>query len=167
MSPAVKWRKRISHQIMGFQMSLKGRIVATMLVLSHISNESLWRPEGTVHGPTGRGHHCCGLKLYLGHSVKVIATKVDMGFFIISPNPRSLVKLWMHTEIFRIMIIKETGCWRWAPYLTLNTFECKWFQTGYVCMCFMFIGDFLLSDCQGSIMFIIVYCENIVLTKKS
>lgn len=93
MSPAVKWRKRISHQIMGFQMSLKGRIVATMLVLSHISNESLWRPEGTVHGPTGRGHHCCGLKLYLGHSVKVIATKVDMGFFIISPNPRSLVKL--------------------------------------------------------------------------
>lgn len=29
-----------------------GRTVGTVLVLSHVSGESLWKPEGTVHGPT-------------------------------------------------------------------------------------------------------------------
>ena len=41
--------------------------------------------------------------------MKVIATEVDIGLFIISSNPKSLGKLLMYTEFFRI-IIKETGC---------------------------------------------------------
>lgn len=41
--------------------------------------------------------------------MKIIATEVDIGLFIISPNPKSLEKLLMYTE-FLIIIIKETGC---------------------------------------------------------
>lgn len=39
MSSAIKWRKRVSHHIMGLQMSLEGRTVATTLLLTHISSE--------------------------------------------------------------------------------------------------------------------------------
>lgn len=39
MSPDIKWKKRASHHIMGFQMSLAGRTVAAALVLTHISME--------------------------------------------------------------------------------------------------------------------------------
>lgn len=120
--------------------ALEGRTVATTLGLTHISSESLWKPKGTVRGPSGRGNHCHGLKFCLGYSMKIMATKVDMGFFIIFPNSRSLEKLLIYTEFFIIIIIiiKETGCQR----LTLSTFECKWFWTGFVCVCFVFTGDF-------------------------
>lgn len=94
MSPAVKWKKRVSHQIMGFQMSLKGRSVATTLVLIHISSESLWKPEGIVRGLTWE---TLSWSLYLGHPVKVIAIKVDVGF-LTSPGPRLLEKLLMYSE---------------------------------------------------------------------
>uniref|UniRef100_A0A9L0IUW8 COMM domain-containing protein 1 n=1 Tax=Equus asinus TaxID=9793 RepID=A0A9L0IUW8_EQUAS len=48
-----KMEERISHQIKRFQMSLEGRTIATTLVLTHISNENLWKPEGTALGPQG------------------------------------------------------------------------------------------------------------------
>lgn len=113
--------------------ALEGRTVATTVVLTHISNESLWKPKGTVRGPSGRGNHCHGLKFCLGYSMKIMATKVDMGFFIIFPNSRSLEKLLTYTEFFIIIItiIKETGCWR----LTLSTFECKWLVLDRICLC--------------------------------
>lgn len=56
--------------------TLEGRTVATTLGLTHISNESLWKPKGTVCGPSGRGNHCHGLKFCLGYSVKIMTTKV-------------------------------------------------------------------------------------------
>lgn len=113
--------------------ALEGRTVATTLGLTHISNESLWKPKGTVRGPSGRGNHCHGLKFCLGYSMKIMATKVDMGFFIIFPNSRSLEKLLTYIEFFIIIItiIKETGCWR----LTLSTFECKWLVLDRICLC--------------------------------
>lgn len=142
--------------------ALEGRTVAPTLGLTHVSNESLWKPKGTVRGPSGRGNHCpqgkeiivesC-LKFCFGYSMKIMATKVDMGFFIIFPNSRSLEKLLTYTEFFIIIItiIKESGCWR----LTLSTFECKWFWTGFVCVCFVFTGDFLNFWLPKEYMFIV------------
>lgn len=122
MSPNIKWRKRVSHHIVGFQMALEGRTVATTLVLTHISNGSLWKRKRTVHGQTGRGKSLLWFEALFRSSYEINSHKSEHGLFIILPNPRSLENLLMSTDFFIIIIIimimiiivvvvvKESGC---------------------------------------------------------
>ena len=74
----------------------EGRTVATTLLLTLISMRVCGSLKEQSMGPQR--------KLCLDQPMKVTATKVDIGFFIISPNYRSLEKLVTYT-VFSIIII--------------------------------------------------------------
>lgn len=89
---------------------------------SHI-HENLWKYEGIVHGLTWE---TLSWSLYLGHPLKVIATKVDVGF-LRSPGPRLLGKLLMCSEFFRVVLIINWLLKMVPAFNSKHFLECKWF----------------------------------------
>lgn len=126
------------------QVSLEGRKNYSyhIIINSHCSG-SLWKPKGTVHGPTGRAlfrsscesnSHKSGHGLFY-HILRPQITRKTGYIHRVShyhhPNPR------LPTQ-------------NWLLKVNTSTFKCKWFWTGCVCVCFIFNGDFKISDYQRS-----------------
>lgn len=66
------------------------------------SSESLWKPKGPVHRPTGRA-------LYRS-SYESSSHSGGHRLLYCVFQPRSLGKLFMYIEFFTIIILRETGC---------------------------------------------------------